>query len=57
MGVPSRHCRYGHGCFLTHATEAFVSTLASDHTDGLALQAIKLVFKYLERSVKMVFGS
>lgn len=37
---------------LTHATEAFVSTLASDYTDGLALQAIKLVFKYLERSVK-----
>lgn len=37
---------------LTHATEAFVSTLANDYTDGLALQAIKLVFKYLERSVK-----
>ncbi len=37
---------------LTHATEALISTLASDYTDGLALQAIKLVFKYLERSVK-----
>lgn len=37
---------------LTHATEAFVSTLANDYTDGLALQAIKLVFKYLERSYK-----
>ena len=36
---------------LTHATEAFVSTLASDYTDGLAIQAVKLVFKYLERSV------
>ncbi len=35
---------------LTHATEAFVSTLASDYTDGLAIQAIKMVFKYLERS-------
>ena len=37
---------------LTHAVEAFTSTLASDFTDGLALQAIKLVFKYLERSVE-----
>ena len=35
---------------LTHATEAYVSTLASDYTDGLAIQAIKMVFKYLERS-------
>lgn len=37
---------------LTHATEAYVSVLANDYTDGLALQAIKLVFQYLEKSVK-----
>ena len=37
---------------LTHATEAFVSILASDYTDGLCIQAIQMVFKYLERSVK-----
>ena len=37
---------------LTHATEAYVSTLANDYTDGLAVQAIKMVFKYLERSYK-----
>ena len=37
---------------LTHATEAFVSILASDFTDGLCLQAIKMVFTYLPRSVK-----
>ena len=36
---------------LTHATEAFVSTLASDFTDGLCLQAIKMVFDYLPRAV------
>lgn len=37
---------------LTHATEALVATLASDYTDGLALQAIKIVFEYLPRAVK-----
>lgn len=37
---------------LTHAIEAYVSILASDFTDGLAKQAVKLVFDYLERSVK-----
>ena len=37
---------------LTHATEAYVSQMASDFTDGLALQAIKLVFENLESSVK-----
>ena len=39
---------------LTHAIEAYVSTLANDYTDGLALQAIRLVFAHLERSVKNV---
>lgn len=37
---------------LTHATEAYVSILASDYTDGLCLQAIKMVFDYLPRAVK-----
>lgn len=37
---------------LTHATEAFTSTLANDYTDGLAIQAVKMVFKYLYRSYK-----
>ena len=37
---------------LTHAIEAYVSVLASDYTDGLALQAIKMVFEYLPRAVK-----
>ncbi len=37
---------------LTHAVEAYVSVMGSDYTDGLALQAIKLVFENLEQSVK-----
>lgn len=37
---------------LTHATEALVSVLANDYTDGLALQAIQMVFEYLPRAVK-----
>ena len=36
---------------LTHAVEALISCLSNDYTDGLALQAIKLVFEHLENSV------
>lgn len=37
---------------MTHAIEAYVSIMASDYTDGLALKAIKLVFEYLPRAYK-----
>ena len=35
---------------LTHAIEAYVSVMANDYTDGLALHAIEMVFTYLEKS-------
>ncbi|MDM8086154.1 bifunctional acetaldehyde-CoA/alcohol dehydrogenase [Cellulomonas cellasea] len=36
---------------LTHATEAYVSVYANDFTDGMALQAIRLIFDNLAASV------
>lgn len=35
---------------LTHAIEAYISNMANDYTDGLALQAMDLVFAYLKRA-------
>jgi len=36
---------------LTHATEAYVSVYANDFTDGMALQAIRMVFENIVESV------
>ena len=35
---------------MTHAIEAYVSIMATDYTDGLALKAAKAVFEYLPRA-------
>lgn len=35
---------------LVHAIEAYVSVMASEYTNGLALEAIRLVFKYLPQA-------
>ena len=35
---------------VTHALEAYASMMATDYTDGLALQALKVIFQYLPRA-------
>ena len=50
--IPAKSTAYTGMDVLTHAIEAYTSVMASDYTDGLALQAIELVFKYLPRAVK-----
>jgi acetaldehyde dehydrogenase/alcohol dehydrogenase len=37
---------------VTHALEAYAAMLATDYTDGLAIQALKNIFKYLPRAYK-----
>ena len=35
---------------VTHALEAYASMMATDYTDGLALQSLKVIFEYLPRA-------
>ncbi|ACC98310.1 Iron-containing alcohol dehydrogenase [Elusimicrobium minutum Pei191] len=35
---------------VTHAIEAYVSIMATDYTDGLALRALKIIFEYLPQA-------
>ncbi|MET9887304.1 bifunctional acetaldehyde-CoA/alcohol dehydrogenase [Streptomyces sp. NPDC006430] len=51
MGLPATVTADSGFDALTHATEAYVSSYANDYTDGLCLQAIKLIFDNLERCV------
>ena len=50
LHMPRRLTAYGGIDALTHALEAYVSVLASEYTNGLALEAIRLIFKYLPRA-------
>lgn len=47
LHMPKSLTAYGGIDALTHAIEAYVSVMASEYTNGLALEAIRLIFKYL----------
>ena len=50
MNLPKKLTSYSGIDALTHAIEAYVSVLASNFTDGSALRAISMIFKYLPRA-------
>ena len=50
MSVPKTSTAFTGMDVLTHAYEAFVSILASDYTDALAIHATEMVFAYLKSS-------
>lgn len=52
MSMPPKLTAWSGIDALTHALEAYVSVVANEYTNGLALEAIRLVFKYLPESYK-----
>ncbi len=52
MNMPKKLTAYGGIDALTHALEAYVSVVASEFTNGLALEAIRLLLKYLPAAYK-----
>lgn len=52
MGMPASLCAAGGYDAVTHALEAYVSILASEFSDGQALQALSLLKRYLPASYK-----
>ncbi len=52
MHLPKKLTAYGGIDALTHALEAYVSVLATEFTEGLAREAIELLFAYLPRAYK-----
>ena len=53
LNLPKKLTAYSGIDALTHAIEAYVSVLASNFTDGSALKAISMLFKYLPRAYRL----
>lgn len=53
LNMPKSLTAFGGIDALTHALEAYVSVLATEFTDGFALQAISLLLEYLPRAYKL----
>jgi acetaldehyde dehydrogenase/alcohol dehydrogenase len=52
MDLPPGQITFGGIDALSHAIEAFTSILANEFSDGLALEAIRMIFEYLPDSYK-----
>ncbi len=50
LHMPKKLTAYGGVDALTHAIEAYVSVMATEYTNGLALEAIRLLMQYLPRA-------
>lgn len=57
MNMPKSLCAFGGIDAITHATEAYVSIMASEYSDGQALQALKLLKEHLPQSYKEGAGN
>ena len=55
MTLPPRATQASGYDVLTHAVEAYVSTFATEYTDGFCKEATKMVFDYLPRAYKSAF--
>ena len=55
MKLPPRATQASGYDVLTHAVEAYVSTFATEYTDGFCKEATKMVFDYLPRAYRSAF--
>jgi acetaldehyde dehydrogenase/alcohol dehydrogenase len=53
LSMPKSLTAFGGFDALVHAIEAYASVFASEYTNGLALEAIRLVFKYLPSAYEL----
>lgn len=52
MNMPKRLTAYSGIDAVTHALEAFASVFATEYTNGMALESLRLLFKYLPSAYK-----